>query len=808
MRRIRAAPRVWRAWVLLVGVLGLNCRDAIGPGSLSGHLAFAPAFESSAAGIVDFDRARITVARPPSIEVLDTLITIPATEDSIDLSLSVPLLSSREDLLLYLRLINAAGDTVFRNTPYPQSITVTSGRSGSVVPAPIAYVGVGYDAVAVVIGSPDTSVLFGETLSLNATAWGPSEQTIPGTPVVWRSLDSTRVQVPSRALGEVVGGTQRGAARIVAELLTGPADTVLVTAQPLPSQLQIAGGDGQEGPPGGVLALPLRVRVTAADGLGVRVPVSFRATAAGARVADALLMSDADGYAQTVATLGSTSGTQSFEAVVAGLPPVVITANAVVAGPASQLAFVTQPGDGFGGVVLPTVVVAIQDQFGKRVSTWTDPVVVSLGPNNPLGAKLLGTTAVDAVDGLASFSDLTVDLPGLAYTLVVSSGVLPPQESTPFDVSIAPGVVFAGDSSAGLSSGVFGVNPDGSNRRRLTDQGKSGDVHPRSSPDRQRVAFTYDEQANGRNVLFVVSRFGDTLVTVVTDTSARRPRWSPDGKNLAFECGNGSGIQQDVCVIPDVTGPITGLNRRGDATGKFFVTDFDRDKIDGPAAFAWDPLDPRMLVVVRDSVTDKAEVISRLYRVTFDGQLVQPPLSSWLFDPVSLRPLRIVGTLDWSADGSTIVFAAQDPLAFDAQFPTGQRLYAIAKDGSGLRELTKGPAFDYQPVVSPDGTQVLFFRGLGCSVDYWRIDIAVSGETQVSNEGWCDFSHAVLGHDWSPDGRDIVLVGSEPLGNLGNFAIYRIPAGTTATTYDKRVLIGRGVDLGGFVHDIQPSWRP
>jgi hypothetical protein len=48
--RTRAAPWLWRAWVLAVGLLGLNCRDSTGPGTFAGRLALAPTFKSSAVG--------------------------------------------------------------------------------------------------------------------------------------------------------------------------------------------------------------------------------------------------------------------------------------------------------------------------------------------------------------------------------------------------------------------------------------------------------------------------------------------------------------------------------------------------------------------------------------------------------------------------------------------------------------------------------------------------------------------------------------------------------------------------------------
>lgn len=363
-----------------------------------------------------------------------------------------------------------------------------------------------------------------------------------------------------------------------------------------------------------------------------------------------------------------------------------------------------------------------------------------------------------------------------------------------------PPVVFAGDSTDAVvfNGGVFRVNPDASGRFRLSDRGRVGDVHPRWSPDRRRVGFTFD-QGTGRNELFVVALTGDTVSSLVADTSARRARWSPDGVHLAFECGPEFTTQEDVCVIPDVTGPITGLSRVGDGAGRIVVTDFDPSKVGGPASFAWDPTDPRRLIVVRDSVTPFG-LASRLWTVGFDG-LTPLPLSSAILD-VGKGPLTIGGPLDVTSNGATIVFAASDSGG-------SRKLYVIERDGSGLRQLTSGTAFDDRPVFSPDGRQVLFVRDSGCSVDYWRVDAQTGAETQVSAEGWCDFSSGVLGHDWSPDGKDIVLVGGEPPGGFADTRIYRIPATTTAATYlQDRRLIGRGSDAGASVRDIQPSWRP
>ena len=303
-------------------------------------------------------------------------MAIPPSADSIDLSVSIPLLAASEDLILYLRLINAAGDTVFRTNPYPQPVTVTSGAGATPVETPIAYVGVGFDAVSVAITTPDTAVFFGQTLPLSAVARGANDSVIPGTPVAWRSLDSTRVRVPNRAVGQVVGGTARGTARIVAQLLTGPADTVLVAAQPTASALSRVSGDSQTAVPGVALPLPLRVRVTASDGLGVRVPVTFRALTAGDSVGPAVALSDSAGYAEATAFVGATAGPRSFQASVTGVAtPLTFTATALSGAVASVTLDRTVDTISRGATLQYTA--TARDSLGNPVSVtigWTSTV--------------------------------------------------------------------------------------------------------------------------------------------------------------------------------------------------------------------------------------------------------------------------------------------------------------------------------------------------------------------------------------------------------------------------------------------------
>lgn len=251
-----------------------------------------------------------------------------------------------------------------------------------------------------------------------------------------------------------------------------------------------------------------------------------------------------------------------------------------------------------------------------------------------------------------------------------------------------------------------------------------------------------------------------------------------------------------MCVFLDATVAISAFVN----APRIFVTDSVLTRITGPSTFAWDPVNPDRLAFVRDSLTTDAipKTTSAMYVANFDGTGITRLTPKRLDFGTGVLQIR---ELDWSPRGDVLVFTATDTL-FQS------KLYAVNRDGTGLRRLTTGSDHDSHPVVSPDGGQVLFTRVLAspCSgaLDYWRIGIDGAGAQRVSDEMFtCDLSTAPLGYDWSPDGRELVLVG------ISDHRIYATPAATTAATYfQDRVLIGRAPDATSFVNDLQPSWRP
>ena len=103
----------------------------------------------------------------------------------------------------------------------------------------------------------------------------------------------------------------------------------------------------------------------------------------------------------------------------------------------THLIFVTQPSDAAAGATItPPVQVAAEDDQNRVVTTFSGMISIAIGRNGSLlGAQLNGTKDVAAVNGIATFSDLSIDQPGINdYTLVARSSPLVGIESAPFKV--------------------------------------------------------------------------------------------------------------------------------------------------------------------------------------------------------------------------------------------------------------------------------------------------------------------------------------------------------------------------------------
>ena len=87
-----------------------------------------------------------------------------------------------------------------------------------------------------------------------------------------------------------------------------------------------------------------------------------------------------------------------------------VTSNPFNITPASanRLAITAQPTNTMAGQTISSVTVKVFDLFGNVVTSDSSSVTVAIG-TNPGGGMLSGTATVNAVNGVATFSTLSID---------------------------------------------------------------------------------------------------------------------------------------------------------------------------------------------------------------------------------------------------------------------------------------------------------------------------------------------------------------------------------------------------------------
>src|SRR5881396_3035490 len=190
-----------------------------------------------------------------------------------------------------------------------------------------------------------------------------------------------------------------------------------------------------------VIAPAVKVRVL--DALGNLVPsftgsvtIALGSNSGGATLSGTTPVSAAGGVATFFdLSLNKTGTGYTLTASATGFTPVTSTAFDIIPGTATQLAFTVQPATTVAGAAIsPAVQVTALDPAGNLVPGFTGSVTITLG-NNPGGSTLGGTTTVAAVNGVASFSTLTLDKTGTGYWLTATATGLNTATSSAFTIT-------------------------------------------------------------------------------------------------------------------------------------------------------------------------------------------------------------------------------------------------------------------------------------------------------------------------------------------------------------------------------------
>lgn len=242
---------------------------------------------------------------------------------------------------------------------------------------------------------------------------------------------------------------------------------------------------------------------------------------------------------------------------------------------------------------------------------------------------------------------------------------------------------------------------------------------PELSPDGAWVAYsvaTIDSAKDkSDNDIWMTSWDGATTIRVTSSPeSESTPRWSPDGRYLAFLSGRQEGKGAQIWL----------LDRRGGEAQR--VTQLRG----GVSEFAWSP-DSKHMVLVVDEETDsiarkdtaehktpKPIVIDRYnFKRDVAGYLGTKRSHLSLFDIETRKAVPLTSGLDddgspaWSPDGRMIAFV-RGPVA-EPERSRDDDIYVMdARPDATPKRLTDFPGPDGgRPSWSPDGKWIAFFRG-------------------------------------------------------------------------------------------------
>jgi uncharacterized repeat protein (TIGR01451 family) len=182
-----------------------------------------------------------------------------------------------------------------------------------------------------------------------------------------------------------------------------------------------------------------------------------------------------------------------------------IGAVEVQAGTPDHLAFSVQPSNSIpGAVITPAVKVQILD-VANNLTTSNANVTIAIG-TNPSGGTLSGTTTVAAVNGTATFGNLSINNPGSGYTLTANSTGLVGATSNAFSV-LSPANV----SGTKAASGTFNVGNTVTYTVVLSNSG------PATQLDNPGNEFT-DVLPAGLTLVSANATSGTAVATVGTNT--------------------------------------------------------------------------------------------------------------------------------------------------------------------------------------------------------------------------------------------------------------------------------------------------
>ena len=281
---------------------------------------------------------------------------------------------------------------------------------------------------------------------------------------------------------------------------------------------------------------------------------------------------------------------------------------------------------------------------------------------------------------------------------------------------------------SGARTSLYRVPLVGGEPRRIVEDAEDGSF----SPDGSRIAFVREHAASpgktaSSSLMVAASDGGGPREIASVEAGVVAPRWSPDGRKIAFVASAVGAASFSLRVADVASGAVETVVASNTATR--------------PWADEWPPSGPL---------------------VFSSGQVGAGSLAGTSGRLLALDPAVRRSTLLYASADSLGRFAALGPGRLVIESQTARQNVAEWSAAAGGRRMTQGRSADRQPVYSPDGHWVVFSSDRAGNLDLWAASTATGELRQLTD-------HAA--DDWDPGFRpDGGLLWSSNRG--GNFEVW------------------------------------
>src|SRR5580700_6975110 len=270
----------------------------------------------------------------------------------------------------------------------------------------------------------------------------------------------------------------------------------------------------------------------------------------------------------------------------------------------------------------------------------------------------------------------------------------------------------------------------GGEARQLTRGGS--DTRPRWSPDGKKLAFI-SARAGTPQIYWIALEGGEATRLTSISTGADNELWSPDGKTVAFVSSVYPDCKDDAC------------NEQRDAAkekSKVKARVYEKLLYRHWTEW-WDGKRGHLFVAT-------VERGGAARDLTPGANYDVPPFNEGAPEAIAFSP-----------DGRELCFTANTDK--DEALSTNGDLFTVeVSGGSEPKRITTNPGNDWGPAYSPDGKWIAYRAQLlgGYEADRWRLMLYERESAKQINLTE-EFDHSVESYEWSPDSQTIYFTAEE-----------------------------------------------